>query len=180
MTRPRDSQRGAVYAWERKVAQEYPSLRVALTLPGCADLVRRVWHDYRPGKPMPDIRDGRGRRNAAGSPRAIWLPVWARQPYIVLHEVAHSLAPESPWHGRVFARLLVDLLVRYGDVPRDVVLRAGRTQKPRRVWFAKVAACPRPASRNLRAWHAEHERLRRIEREARLALEAHALTRPKE
>jgi hypothetical protein len=176
---PRDSQRSAIYKWEREIAQAHPDLRRALTLAECEDMVRLVWKHYGRDGPMPAIKDGRGTRHARGGAQAISLPVWSRQPYIVLHETAHALVPVAPWHGRVFARVFADLLVRFGGVPRAEVFDAGRKQKPRRVWFAEVAACPQPPSRRLRKWQEEHRRLRIDAQAAHRAVMEHLLVRPK-
>lgn len=174
-----DSQRSAVYRWENDLRRRFPRMAERLDdLGACAALVAEVWEDYRPGTSPPALKDGRGRRSAYGTRHAIGLPVWSRTRGIVLHEVAHSLVEGVP-HGRPFARLLAELLERYCGVPIGEALRAGREQRPRRVWFAKVAACPKPAGRAVREWNAERSRLQRIAREAQDALRAHELTRPK-
>lgn len=173
-----DTQRAAVYAWERELPQW--ESRGDLSLDECRALVARVWADYRPGGTPPPIHDGRGRRKAAGASYGLWLPRWSRSPMVVLHEAAHALHDDPDnWHGPVFATLCLDLWARY--VPgfdkaaaraAGVAARAaGVAQRPRRVHFAPVAACPRPVSRAYRQWEAQR-------RELAHALRAHEAARP--
>jgi len=186
MREPTDSQRSAVYRWEDRVVREFdPGSRRdgSLPLADCDDLVREVWEDYGLRNP-PRVTDGRGRRNACGGNGRIRLPIWARSRAIVLHETAHSLLARKGMrhsiaaHGPEFARLLLDLLARYCDVPKAKARRMGVEQRPRRVRFARVADVPQPASREWKAWKAELDRLDGERRLAKRRWEEHRAEEP--
>ncbi len=161
----RDSQRQAVYNWEQGLRVAFPSPE--LTLAECAELVGRVWRDYRPDSEPPKVLDGRGRRNACGSRWEIRLPRWARVPLVVLHETAHALLDGKGFvsHGREFATLALELWNRYAGIPRAVARAAAIRQKPRRVRFAAAAAVPKRPCRAWVAWRQELTRLRDALRE---------------
>ena len=143
MINRRDSQRGAVYKWGDTLLGKFPHLGRELTLAECVDYVYRVWYDYHPYSGVPRVSDGRGRRSACGNRRYISLPRWARDPGTVLHEIAHSLQTEMPWHGPQFARLFLELLAHYEGVPKSAAKSLGVHQRPRRVRFASPTRCPR-------------------------------------
>lgn len=177
MKKMRDSQRSAMYAWERKfrddVYKELPDCSEMLPLGVCEDLVREVWADYRPKEAIPTVVDGRGRRYAGGSRRKISLPRWARSRVVVLHETAHSLMPtDEPPHGKMFARLFLELLDHYTKLPIRELKKMAVAQRPRRVHFALAAACPKPISRELQAW-------RKCEAELVQELYDHQMRKPK-
>lgn len=141
----RDSQRSAVYAWDKRHVLARPE-NVALSLDACAALIAKVWNDYRPGQQPPPLKDGRGMRRGYGSPKRIALPVFARNRAYALHEIAHALSPGdalNAWHSPLWARFYVDLLEHYAGMPRAELIKAGRAQRPRRVRFAALAACPK-------------------------------------
>lgn len=154
-----DSQRSALYTWERSLPQY--TAAGPMTLDECKALIAKVWADYRPGSIPPKVTDGRGTTWAKGASWRINLPRWARSPLVVLHEVAHGLSMTSDdWHGPVFATLCLELWGKYVPGFDKVAARkAGIAQRPRRVHFATVAACPRPVSRTYRVWNAERARL---------------------
>lgn len=121
--RPRDSQRSKVYRWERNLpGWDDP----ALTFCECGGLIHRLWPLYVPRLPPPRVTDGRGRRTACGGRRAIKLPVFARTRIIVLHELAHAIVDQytytrrnlPPFHGGLFMRVFIDLLVRFSKIDR--------------------------------------------------------------
>jgi putative metallohydrolase (TIGR04338 family) len=59
------------------------------------------------------LKDGRGCRMARGGPHTmtLTLPRWARYRWVVLHEIAHVLAPISPPpHSWQFAAIYLDLV----------------------------------------------------------------------
>ena len=172
----RDSQRSAVYAWERQI----PGWPFApMDLAACAALVRDVWADYRPGATPPIVSDGRGRRSACGSRWEIKLPRWARTRGVVLHEIGHSLASMDR-HGPVYARLYLDLLARYAGVDEADARRRAEALRPRRVAFAALAACPRPDSAALRRWRAWHNELKRRQAAILAEIREHEAAKPKE
>lgn len=150
---PRDSQKSAVYAWENTIPEK--ELHGDWTLEQCRALVDRVWADYRPGQRSPEVRPGFGHRNATGSRYTIQLPLWSRQPIVVLHETAHSLLPINSTHGPDFATLLLDLMARYAGVDKGAARKLGIEHKPRRVHFAPAAKVPQPKHTGTRC--AKHE-----------------------
>lgn len=166
----RDTQRSAVYAWEKNVQSLNPQLTRKLTLAECRAYIVRVWNDYRPGTEPPRLSDGRGRRRACASRWEIKIPVWARQPFTVLHEVAHSLTPVEG-HGPVFARLYFELLVHYEGVGAKEARAMAVHLKPRRVRFAESNAAPKRVTVEWQRWN---ERRRVIQ----AALREHIATQP--
>lgn len=59
------------------------------------------------------VKDGRGRRSACGDPvfREISMPTWSRTKAVLLHEVAHVVAPRDvAWHGWEFAEVYLKLV----------------------------------------------------------------------
>lgn len=157
--RIRDSQRQAVYRWEQAVMDIYRENNPTLTFAQCRDLVWRVWGEYRPGEQAPIVKDGRGRRSACGGRRSIKLPIHARCKVVVLHEIAHSLQTEQPWHGGQFTRLVSELWEHYAGIPGDQIWLMGVRQKPRAVHFGSAAGHPKPMSPAWLAWKREKERL---------------------
>lgn len=157
----RDSQRQAVYRWEGRVAHLVNgSATLLLDLADCESLVDQVWRDYRPEQMPPRVEDGRGRRRPCGSRRRIKLPRFARSRIVVLHEIAHSLQTQQPWHGPQFARLVLELWARYAAVPKAEARSLGVHQKPRRVRFAPPKDVPQPVSREWKAWWQKKAALR--------------------
>ncbi len=168
----RDSQREAVYTWERSLPWEWESgLRPISTgrnpetgteffdyrqrhagpemsLELCRELVRRAARRWRIS--CPRVLNGGGHRNAAfydGHPGAIALPKWGRQPIVVLHEVAHAVLQthcrDVAAHGPEFTTVCLDLWAAF--IPGFDKVKArhmGREQRPRRVRFAARGKLP--------------------------------------
>jgi putative metallohydrolase (TIGR04338 family) len=101
----------------RRWIEKKPGL--AMTLPECQAYVDKLLgsaymqrkYGYRSGRPRKvNVKQGRG-GGAACSPVTIELGVWARQPIVILHEIAHCLT----WgvgadHGWEFTACLLDLV----------------------------------------------------------------------
>lgn len=140
----RDSQRSAVYAWERALPA-WPG--AALTLVQCQEMVTRVWQDHLEASP-PRVTDGRSRRTACYvyEDHEIRLPRWSRTAMVVLHETAHAIMwavlPGTAGHGPEYARLYLEVLERYADVDPEIALWRGTHQRPRRVHFAPQGTVP--------------------------------------
>ena len=123
MSRPRDSQRARCYKWEGEFEKRYDLHRPPLlSLEACQRIVEMVWQDYFPRTKAPKVRDGRGARRASGNYRRIVLPCHTRVWHIVLHELAHAIEDNwnldaMPWHGPIWVRLFIDLMVRYAGLP---------------------------------------------------------------
>lgn len=169
ISKSKDTQRSAVYKWERRVAKEegVPSFgNRLLTLPQCEVLIRRIWGDYcSPLIPPPRIADGRGTRHPRGCAAWVNLPVRGRSPIVVVHEVTHALqdiasiwpdrTERRPGHGRGFAALFLDLLSSYLHFDSVRMRRMGIDQKPRRVHFAPLRSIPAPLEGKRRVLPAE-------------------------
>ena len=122
----RDFQRSRVYAWERAACGD-ALWSGTMTVQECEEMVRRVWQTERgryglARRPPPQVVAGRGAR---GSVRRIALGHWARNPWVVLHELAHGLCdrvePRGA-HGPRFVGILIGLLCRHLSRDRDELL----------------------------------------------------------
>jgi hypothetical protein len=131
MAHARDYQRENLYKWERK----YHSNKM-MTLVECEELVARVFQEqrknYRPNfRRSPKIGDGRGRRIACAEIRShkIKLPLWARMPEVVLHEIAHLLIPpteDTPAHGKEFLDCMINLWGAYAGYDVEAMRTSAR------------------------------------------------------
>lgn len=152
--RPRDSQRSAVYAWERRVGlvgNSHPKI----SLEECRALVEKLWVGYMgSSKNMPTVTDGRGRRSACYSPsdNSLRLPVWSRQEGVVAHEVAHAIVDWKivrAWnqnrkhaaHGPEFVRVFCELAVAFQGWDPKVLLE-GLTSGKRNVRISAPCELP--------------------------------------
>lgn len=114
MSRRRDTQRSLVYAWERRA--HLHGIAKFETVEECAAFMAPIWRGERGRYGMakakaPRIEVGRGGGRAYGS-RRITLGKWARQPSVILHEMAHALAPGDR-HGPRFVGVYIGLLARH-------------------------------------------------------------------
>jgi putative metallohydrolase (TIGR04338 family) len=149
MVRPRDSQKSRLYKAERaaldKISKRLDTIdditRFVDRIRKRATIVRRYGYEL---KRSVFIGDGRGKRNAGGDSRGIYMPKWSRTEYIVLHELSHCIACRRygryniAAHGREFAAVYVDL-VRYiiGKEAADALKASFREH---RVKFRRSAA----------------------------------------
>ena len=120
----------------RLYAAEAATIKVsnnAMTLKECQQFVDKVlarkyvqanypWH-------LPIVvHDGRGRRNACATFRhwnyAILLPKWARNEFVILHEIAHHIS-RGDGHGPQFATCLLDLVRNVMGKEEAELLQAG-------------------------------------------------------
>jgi hypothetical protein len=126
LKRPRDSQRSAVYAWERRVGLVSDRPKAApLSLDDVRTLAEKLWVGYMGSKKnMPTVKDGRGRRSACYAPsdNSLRFPKWGRQEGVVAHEVAHAIVDwkmgrlknrAHAAHGPEFVRVFCELAVAY-------------------------------------------------------------------
>lgn len=125
----RDSKRSAVYASEWNSLEQHPTNKRIRDIADVIVFVNKItqskWYKnykikgkehpwyYRKTKPRIDVGDGRGRRRAHGGGTTIKLPRWTRRTYVILHELAHTMQFEQPWHGRQFAAIYLDLVKRW-------------------------------------------------------------------
>ena len=112
----RDNQRARVYKAER-ILQDHKSSMKPMTIDDCQKFVNRVLarktiiNIY--GKRYIAVERGKGGGRASGtvySGRVITLGVWARQPVVILHEIAHHLAGLDAEHGPHFVSVMLKLV----------------------------------------------------------------------
>lgn len=106
----------AVYEFERALFDhlygDNSKVIGTMTLMECQRYIDMVWAHHKYGEP-PQVKELHG-DFANGNRNEIGLPIWACNPFIILHELAHSMnvdVVES--HGPNFMRLLLDLRSRY-------------------------------------------------------------------
>jgi putative metallohydrolase (TIGR04338 family) len=112
----RDTQKARVYRAER-ILQDHKSSMKPMTITECQKFVNRVLarqliiKSY--GKRYIAVERGKGGGRASGtyySGRVITLGVWARQPAVILHEIAHHLAGLDAEHGPHYAAVMLKLV----------------------------------------------------------------------
>lgn len=134
-TRPRDSQRQAVYEWEKRAkCWEIDAQKITpMSRKEIEKLVHRLWTGYVGDDNVPKVSRCHGRRGRAcykTLAHEVIFPKWACQPGMLAHEVAHAilykkaegyikthdglrkivLAAHGPEFVRVYCELLVSLL----------------------------------------------------------------------
>lgn len=115
----RDSQRSKLYKAEtafRKLELKSPLSDNPLKTVTDAqiyvdEVLRRAWFRKRWGTRLIRVEGGRGGGKAYGS-YLITLGVWARQEAVILHEIAHCVAPYRVKHGPEFAGIYILLVDR--------------------------------------------------------------------
>ncbi len=120
MTRPRDSQKQKVYRSERESLDKIPNQekneKIGFWEAYCKKLIQSAWFVKRwPNCRTILIKDGRGRRIACASVGynggTLKLPKWARQEWVVLHEVAHVITTKTvASHGQEFCANMLELV----------------------------------------------------------------------
>ena len=101
------------------------------TLEECNAFMAPIWTSER-GRygrarvPAPLIeRPARGQRRAlAHASHRITLPKWARNPWVILHEMAHRLTPVDEAHGPRFVGVLIGLLARHAGYRAQALMEA--------------------------------------------------------
>jgi hypothetical protein len=102
-----------LYVWEINYFPERS--QHLLTLPECQSLINLIWVDqlHLQGDP-PVVHDGRGSRCARTFESRIYLPRWARNPMVVIHELAHCVtdlfdSDDSQAHGPRYMKVYLSL-----------------------------------------------------------------------
>lgn len=134
--RPRDFQRDKVYKATHALphGQHFETIaevKVYLDNIVALDWLQDLYGRTHAGYAMPEItlRDGRGRRKAGAGwdwqdQYFISLPRWARYEAMILHELAHILAPrQAAWHGEEFVGIFLALVDHIMDVDATEVFR---------------------------------------------------------
>lgn len=155
----RDNQKARVYAAER-ILQDHKNSMKPMTINECQKFVNRILARKTVikvyGKRYIAVERGKGGGRATGnyySGRTITLGVWARQPAVILHEIAHHLAGLDAEHGPHYAAVMLklvrqvlgkeaheQLLGSYAFHRVKVMGKGGKVQKARcpqsrRQWF---------------------------------------------
>lgn len=122
--RGRDNQRSKVYAWERAAVREITGRGIGVpefqSLEQCREWAAPIWKKERGRVGLAKARAPSIERPAWGQRRAlahddhrITLPRWARNRWVILHEVAHRLTPHDQAHGPRFVGVLIGLVCRW-------------------------------------------------------------------
>jgi putative metallohydrolase (TIGR04338 family) len=135
--RERDQQRSRVYKAER-IALAQMAAPLA-TVRDIERFVKRVFgmkrvQDAFPKATsrhwdLPTVGDGRGRRNACGWDGGIKIPLWARNEWVVIHELAHTISwreygYKTAGHGWQFCAVYLKLVLYcMGREAHDVLKR---------------------------------------------------------
>lgn len=135
MKRPRDSQKSKVYTAERVLQKGDQGWSYQETQDYVDSVTRTRWWLNRQGPPFVYVKDGRGTSWAMAydpyttpkgedRPATLNLPRWARDPIVVMHEMAHLLTSASEAaHGRGFCRNYLALVKRFLGQEEYVALR---------------------------------------------------------
>ena len=112
--RPRDSQRARLYRAEGEVDAGRRLPTVARMQDYVDEIVGAGWFLARWGERAFEVRPGFGHRRATADEHGVLqMPRWARSELVLLHEVAHCLAPLSAAsHGPEYAGVLLALARR--------------------------------------------------------------------
>ena len=119
----RDQQRSKIYAAERAAAMCYDPA----PLMSWSEVERFVSKVCRAEKYIPPkIGHGQGARRAFCKGHRIVLPRWARQKWVILHELSHWMTRQAKIaHGEQFLRVYLHLINRYiGQVEAQIMVMA--------------------------------------------------------
>lgn len=129
MSRRRDTQRSLVYSWERRT-RGCAMHREDMSLEECEAMMERVWRAergrYGMGRAKTPMlqRVHWGQQSALSHGGAVSLPRWARNPWVILHEIAHELT-KGDGHGSRFVGVLIGLAARHiGADPHELLVSA--------------------------------------------------------
>lgn len=117
----RDQQRSKVYKWEQTTFGSAHHTE-ELSLKECERIARRVQAAYVLSHRRLRVCDGRGFRRAVAYPDSIYLPKWARNRVVLLHELAHWMLKQvgtCDSHGPIFVRTFLELLDWFGIMPMN-------------------------------------------------------------
>lgn len=126
MTTKRDTYRSKVYAAENAAFRvKFTGSKRIETVPEIQAYVNKLtnsawfqkrWtlHSWRDnGKGAVTVKSGAGFRRATAYPgsQTIYIPLWARTEWVILHELAHIVTPQSePYHAWHFLQCYIELV----------------------------------------------------------------------
>ena len=146
--RPRDNQRSRVYAWERRASAGAIYRATMPTMDEVSAFLLPIWRTERGRYGMarhrpPELTHARwGQRRAlAYDHHLIALPLWARNPWVALHELAHRLTPDDEAHGPRFVGVLIGLLARHAGYDAQDLLESAEASGVR-VYRRAIGAVP--------------------------------------
>lgn len=115
------------------------------------NILSKSWFRKRYGNRYPKVELGRSRGAAWGSSR-ITLGVRMRNPWVICHEVAHTLTTQYGGHGPEFTRTFLFLIERVvgkeqaAELERN--MRANRVKIKPKTWLPKPDRNPEPYDHN--------------------------------
>ncbi|HTJ62129.1 MAG TPA: hypothetical protein VL333_13140 [Candidatus Saccharimonadales bacterium] len=145
----RDVQKSKVYRAERRAREVIGDKAIQDRIAAWAfveKVERDAWFRKHYGRWRFRISDGRGTRIARGGGGWLNLPRWSRTPVVMLHEIAHNVAPSDAWHDWRFCQVHLALVRHFLGREAHDVLRAMyreckvRYKRPRRISAATRAA----------------------------------------
>jgi len=147
--RPRDDQQKKVYRFGQTVLGD--SNRQDWTFEQAKSFVNYVWACYFGPNAQPlAVYDGRGRSCASASGEKIYLPRWARNRDIILHELGHAILSRKyrqrynfhqEAHGPEFVRMHAELHGGFGHWPSVQIVKLAKAYGLR---VARKDAVPKP------------------------------------
>jgi putative metallohydrolase (TIGR04338 family) len=169
MSSRRDNQRERVYRGERQSGLQTPVSKLdPMTIRQCQKFIDKVLSRKSVakvyGKRRITVERGRGGGRAffENGDRIVSLGVWARQPIVLLHEIAHHLAPNNVQHGPEFVEAMLKITRQVLGKEAEEKLLAGyalhgvrtcgKNGKPRKV------RCPQ----SKKAWLEEQKGLKQL------------------
>ena len=141
---PRDVQKAKCYRFDTQLqsfiyqkmkADDSTYKRASLSLEECSLLAHMclAHMGMEIDKPL-KIKDGRGTRTARGGAWHLNLPLWARHPELVIHEIAHTVMARC-WglskhqaHGPEYVRVLIHLCAKMYKLNESELVSVAKTK----------------------------------------------------
>lgn len=131
MTRPRDSQRKKLYRAENEAGcwdvMEWGKRAELATCQQFIDhVLKRPWLVRQFGKRAVTVTHSQGKSGACATRHTIYVSTYARNRWVLLHELAHCLTTSNKLaaHGREYAAVYVMLVTRVMGSEQGAALRA--------------------------------------------------------
>lgn len=136
-----DSQKGRVYAAERAVRARIGDHRFADKVSAWAfieKVERDAWFRRKFGRRKFNVRHkhhGKATGGGGWAGNNIELPRWAWTPTVILHEIAHCVAPSDAWHDWRFCATFLELVRHF--MGAEVHARLRESFREHRVRYKK-------------------------------------------
>lgn len=160
----RDVQKSRVYRAEDCMVERHakPFTTMLEVWTYCERVERDPWFRRHYGRRKFRIKDGRGTRIARGGWDKLNLPRWSRKPLVILHEIAHCVAPAGCRHGWEFCAEFLKLVRHF--MGKDVhdrlraAMRVHRAKYKRPMQKRVLSEFEKAALRDrLEQWRAKQE-----------------------